>query len=112
MHSTQRTGPVTWRTRQSRDVGAAGEEAGVDVGGDWELRVVEGEDCEVVGEGVLGGLHEGAVEGGADLKHDGALGSGLLAEVGGALDGGGCAGDDGLVGGVEVGGRDDGECWG
>ena len=31
-----------------------------------------------------------------------------FAEVGGALDGGGGAGDDGLVGGVEVGGGDDG----
>ncbi len=65
---------------------------------------MEGEGCEVGGEGVLRGLHEGAVEGGADLEHDGALGSGLLAEVGGALDGGGGSGDDGLVGGVEVGG--------
>ena len=90
------------------DFGAAVEEAGVDVGGDGEGGVVEGDGFEGGGEGVLRGLHEGAVERSADLKHDGALGSGLLAEVGGALDGGGGSGDDGLVGGVEVGGGDDG----
>jgi len=48
------------------------------------------------------------VEGRADLEHDGALGSGLFAEIGGSLDCGGSTGDDGLVGGVEVGGGDDG----
>ena len=106
MHSTQRTGPVTWRMRAVAGVGGAGDEAGVDVGGYGDGGVVEGEGVEVGGEGVLRGLHEGAVEGGADLEHDGALGSGVLAEVGGAMDGGGCAGDDGLVGGVEVGGGD------
>ncbi len=90
-------------------VGAAGDEAGVDVGGDGDGGVVEGDGFEVLGEGVLRGLHERAVEGGADLEHDGALGSGLLAEVGGEVDGGGGAGDDGLVGRVEVGGGDDGD---
>jgi hypothetical protein len=85
-----------------------GEEARVDVAGYGVGWVVEVDCGEVGGEGVLCGLHKGAVEGCADLEHDGALGSGLLAEVGGALDCGGGAGDDGLVGGVEVGGRDDG----
>ena len=108
MHSTQRTGPVTWRTRASRASVPWVRRRASDVAGDGELGVVEGQGREVGGEGVLRGLHEGAVEGGADLEHDGALGSGLLAEVGGALDGCGRAGDDGLVGGVEVGGRDDG----
>ena len=89
------------------DLGAVGEEARVDVAGDGEVGVIEGQGREVGGESVLGGLHEGAVEGRADLEHDGALGSGLLAQVGGALDGCGRAGDDGLVGGVEVGRRDD-----
>ena len=85
------------------------DESGVDVGGDGDERVLEGEGGEVFGEGVLRGLHEGAVEGCADLKHDGALGSGLFAEVGGEVDGAFGAGDDGLVGGVEIGGGDDGE---
>ncbi len=94
--------------RQSGTSVRVGEEAGVDVGGDGVGRVVEGDGFEVGGEGVLRGLHEGAVEGGADVEHDGALGSGLLAEISGALDCGGGAGDDGLVGGVEVGRGDDG----
>ena len=47
------------------------------------------------------------MEGAADGKHDGALGTEFFAEVGGAGYGGGGAGDDGLVGGVEVGGGDD-----
>ena len=51
MHSTQRTGPVTWRMRESRDVGAAGDEAGVDVGGDGDGGVVEGEGFEVAWRG-------------------------------------------------------------
>ena len=49
----------------------------LDVGGDRDGGVGEGEGFEVGGEGVLRGLHEGAVEGGADLEHDGALGSGV-----------------------------------
>ncbi len=104
MHSTQRTGPVTWRTRQSGTSVAwvrrrASTLAATGKCGSLKVRL-----AEVAGEGVLRGLHKGAVEGGADLKHDGALGSGLLAEVGGALDGGCGSGDDGLVGGVEVSG--------
>jgi hypothetical protein len=47
------------------------------------------------------------VEGRADGEHDGALGSGFFAEFGGALYSGLAAGDDGLVGGVHIGGRDD-----
>ena len=69
-------------------VGAAGDEAGVDVGGDGDDGVVEGDGFEVGGEEVLRGLHEGAVEGGADVEHDGLFGSGLFAEIGCALDGG------------------------
>ena len=49
-------------------LGAAGDEAGVDVAGDGELGVVEDEGFEVGGEGLLRGLHEGAMEGGADLR--------------------------------------------
>ena len=88
-------------------VGVAGDEAGVDVDGDRDGGVVEGDGFEFRGEGGLGGGHQGAVEGGGDLQHDGALGSGLLAEVGGLFDGEEGSGDDGLVGGVEVGGGDD-----
>ncbi len=85
------------------DGGAAGEQEGVDVGGDGEGGVVEGDRLQRAGELLLGGVHEGAVEGRADRKHDGALGAGLFAELGGALDGVLGAGDDGLVGRVEVG---------
>ena len=89
MHSTQRTAPVTWRMRASRMSLGCGEEAGVDVGGYGEAGVVEGDGVRVCSASwSLGGLHEGAVEGGADGEHDGALGAGFLAELGGALDGG------------------------
>ena len=70
-------------------VGTAGDEAGVDIGGDGDDGVMEDDGFEVLGEGILRGLHEGAVEGSADLKHDGALGSGLFAAIGGELDRGG-----------------------
>lgn len=65
-----------------------GEEAGVDVGGDGEGGVVEGDGGEVGGELELRGHHERAVEGSADGEHDGALGSEFLAAFGSALDGG------------------------
>jgi len=74
-------------------VGLAGDQTGVDVGRRWERGVVEGDAFEVDHEGVLGGLHEGAVEGGAHREHYCAFGTGLLAEGGGALDGGLVAGD-------------------
>ena len=64
-------------------VGTAGDEAGVDIGSDGGDWVVEDDGFEVLGEGILSGLHEGAVEGGADLKHDGALRSGLFTAIGG-----------------------------
>ena len=89
-------------------VGGADDAAGVDVDDDRVGGVLEGEGFEVGGEALLGGLHEGAVEGGRDLEHDGALGAGCFAKFGGAGDGGGGSGDDGLVGGIEVGGGDDG----
>ena len=89
-------------------VGVAGGEAGVDVGGYGDGGVVEGDAFELDHQGFLRGLHEGAMEGCADLQHDGLFGAGGFAEVGGAVDGGGGAGDDGLVGRVEVGGGDGG----
>ncbi len=76
MHSTQRTGPVTWRMRVSRASESRGGEAGVDVGGDGDGGVVEADAFELDHEGFLGGLHEGAVEGGADGEHDDLFGSG------------------------------------
>ncbi len=89
------------------DVVGLQEEAGVDVGGYGEAGVVEGDGLELVFELALCGHHEGAMEGSADGEHDDALGSEFFAQFGGALDGGFGAGDNGLVGGVEVGGGDD-----
>ena len=88
-------------------VGVAGGEAGVYVGGDGDGGIVEADAFELDHEGLLGGCHEGAMEGCGDAEEDGLLGSGGLAEIDGAVDGGGGSGDDGLVGGVEV-GRGDG----
>ena len=108
MHSTQRTGPVTWRMRVSR----ASASRVMSGRRRWRLRGWLGRGrggLRARGEEVLRGLHEGAVEGGADVEHDGAFWLRRLAEVGGAVDGGGGSGDDGLVGRVEVGGGDDGE---
>ncbi len=89
-------------------VGVAGGEAGVYVGGDGDVGIVEVDAFKLDHEGLLGGCHEGAMEGGGDAKEDGLFCSGGFAEVDGAVDGGGGAGDDCLVGGVEVGGGDGG----
>ncbi len=82
-------------------------ELGVDVAGYGEARGLEGDGLELMLELVLGGHHERAVEGAADGEHDGALGTEFFAEFSHAGYGCGGAGDDGLVGGVEVGGGDD-----
>ena len=47
----------------------------VDVGDNGEAGLVEGDGLELVFELMLGGHHEGAVEGAADGEHDGALGA-------------------------------------
>ena len=75
---------------------AGGGRLGVNVLDDWELRVVELELTQVLGEAVLRGLHERAMEGRADGKHDGALGAFGFREVGGALDSRRFAGDHDL----------------
>lgn len=56
----------------------------------------------------MGGGHQGAVEGRGDGEQDRFPGAGGFAEIDGAVDGGIGAGDDGLRGGVEVGGGDGG----
>ena len=66
MHSTQRTGAVTWRMRQSRAsaervMQRASTLAMTGIGG-----VGEGDGLEVGRQALLRGLHEGAVEGGGD----------------------------------------------
>ena len=75
-HPTNRTGDLA--NKAIAGVGAAGDHASVDVCSDRNGRVIEYEGFEVFGEGVLSGLHECTVEGGADLKHDRALCAGLL----------------------------------
>ena len=88
------------------DFGGVSEEAGIQehrqlLGSRGSLKV---RAARSQGQGILSGLHKGAVEGGTDLKHNGALGSGLLAEIGGALDCSRRSGDDGLVRRVQVSG--------
>ena len=53
------------------DIGAAGEEAGVDVACDGEAGVAEVDPFEGGGELVFGRLHEVAMEGRGDFEQDG-----------------------------------------
>ena len=93
------------------EAGAGGFSGGGELGG----RVLDEGDCEigevgggeVCGETELGRFHEGAMEGGADGEEDDAFGSGGFCEFHGAGDGANVAGDDDLVGRVEIGGGDD-----
>lgn len=93
------------------EAGTGGVTAGGELGGrvlderDGEIR--EGGGGEVSGEAELGGFHEGAVEGSADGQGDYAFGPRGLGEFHGAGDGTGVAGDDDLVGRVEIGGGND-----
>ena len=84
-----------------------GDERRIDIHHDGDTGRCEGKGAEQLGEAILRRLHEGAVEGRADLEHDDAPGATLFAYFGGALDGGSCAGDDGLQGRIEIGGGDD-----
>jgi hypothetical protein len=80
---------------------------GQDIGDNGNLRISEGKFREQRGEAILCGLHQRAVERGADGEHDDAFCAGFLEQSTGADDGSGGAGDDDLRGGVEVCGRDD-----
>src|SRR6202011_5126075 len=66
-------------------VRTTGDKAGVDVGRDWNDGVIEDDGFKVLGKGILGRLHESAVERSTDLKHDRALRSSLFAAIGGKL---------------------------
>ena len=79
MHSTQRTCQEDLADQCIANLGPAAQKASVDIGGDGERRVVEGYGLEGLGEFVLCRLHQLAVEGCADGKHDGAFGSSLFA---------------------------------
>jgi hypothetical protein len=86
----------------------ATEKAGVNVGSDRETWIIEGDGLEGVSELILRGMHESAVKRCTDGEHESTLGASLLAGHGGALHGSFGAGDDGLLGGVEIGRRDNG----
>ena len=70
---------------------------------DGHFGIVEGQRSEISGEAVLCRLHQRAMEGSAHRQHDSALGAALLGQIGGALDCSLAAGDDGLIGRVEIG---------
>ena len=88
------------------DLSGGGDEVSRDIGGNGELGVAQFDGGEDAGNFFLRRLHEGAVEGRADLEHDDFAGAASFDELGGFFDGGFGSGDDGLVGGVEVGGGD------
>ena len=102
MHSTQRTAPVTWRMSASRTSGPRRSRRASTFAATGNAGSLKLMDSSVAGELVLCGLHELAVEGRADGKHDGTLGSSLLAERRGALDSFFRSGDDGLLGRVQI----------
>ena len=86
-------------------VGAAGDEAGVDVGGDWECGSLKARDSRSVARASCAGCMRAQWKGALTWSMTVRLAPACFAEVGGALDGGGGSGDDGLVGGVEIGGE-------
>ena len=88
-------------------IGAEADFAGLPVVDKRAGEIAEFGGVEIGAEALLGGGHEGAVEGGADGEEDGFTGPGGFGQVSGALDGGGVSSDHDLIGGIEIGGADD-----
>ena len=106
MHSTQRTAPVTWRMRASRMASGRMRRRASTLAATGKARVWKATDSSWCASwswaGCMSGQWKGPLTGSMTVRL-----APLFAEGGGALDGGDGAGDDGLVGGVEVGGGDD-----
>ena len=105
MQSTQRTGAVSWSARSRLASGAGPHRLAAGVGDDRKRRVGEGRAGERLAQPVHRRRHERRVERAAHLERQHPLGAARLAPLAGAVDAGGIAGDDGLVGRVEVGGH-------
>ncbi len=88
-------------------IGSEGDFPRFHVVDEGDAEIVEGGRIQVRAETQLGGFHERAVERGADGKRDDAFRSGGFGEFHGSFDGALVAGDDDLVGRVQVGGGDD-----
>ena len=88
------------------DLGRGVDHFAGDIRGDGDAGIGKCEGAKYASYFLLGRLHERAVEGSADRKHDGAARAFGLGNCGGPLDCGQCARDDRLAGRVEVGGGD------
>jgi len=92
MHSTQRTGPVTWRMRQSRESGPRVMRRASTLAAMGTMGSLKTMDSRSLARGACLGRAAlgGAVEGSTDLEHDGALSRRpLLQRSAAKLDGGG-----------------------
>ena len=100
--SSQRTGAVTCCFSPSRTSGCGSDHLRVHIVHQRHLRVFHLGRIQINAQAVLRGLHQGAMEGRADVEHDGALGATPFGQIHGSRHGRGASGDHHLPRRIQI----------